>query len=290
MDTSAGRLTALSRPIDLALPSNRFALFAALAVTALGTIGSLSTGHDVLAAVGRGLAYGVGAFLAWAIAREVAPDRTLVAKLAVAAYLPAMLLGLPILSGLFTLLLAVRIVVRSTGLPPTRVDLGVLVLLAIVASTTSTGFIAALALAYAVHADRKLPEPADDRTHEIVAVVIVAVALATTVVSGAFLTEWVGIAFGGAVAVAAVAAAATRFRAREVRATADLTGEGLWLERLVHARRLLLVTLAVALVWGGGEAVAGLAPAGAAVVGTALATIGVTIPSRLRTARPSEAA
>lgn len=293
MDTPAGRLTALSRPIDLGVASNRFALFASLVIALLATVVTFATdpGAGALGAGGRGIASGLGVFLAWAITREVAPDHPAAARLAVAASLPAMLLGPPALSALFVVLLALRITVRTTGRAPTRVDLGVLVVLAAFASTSTTGFIAALALAYAVHADRKLPEPARDRDHEVTAVAIVAVALASTVVSRSFLTGWDGLALGAALFVVAVIAAATRFRATATHASDD-TGEGLWLERLVHARRLLLVTLAVALLWAGGQAVAALAPAGAAIVGTAIRGLGATLPSRVRASseRPSEAA
>lgn len=290
MDHPAGRLTALARAIDVRVPSNRFVLLASALAAAIGLVATLATSSDatVLDAVGRGLRYGVGAFLAWAIGRELDPDQPRAAALAVLVYLPAMALGTPALAALAAVLLAARVTLRSTGASPTIPDLVALVVLAGVAASTAAGLVAAFGLAYAIHADRHLPRPAPDRPHEIAALATAVVALAVTVVTASSLTGWRGLGVGEVVWLVLVVAAVWRLpRPVTLTTTDDRGARTLERQRLVHARRLVVVTLGAAVVWAGGDAVPALAPAGAALIGTAVATSRVTRPRTLaRRAEP----
>ena len=78
------RASHIWRGVDPAQPSNRFALVAFAAGTVVATV-VLVVGSD--AGFGRalldGLRYGVGAFLTWAVARELDPDSNASARLGV---------------------------------------------------------------------------------------------------------------------------------------------------------------------------------------------------------------
>lgn len=256
------------RTVDLRVASNRFAVFAFAIVTVTATflvaeLQDVGLGTSVVG----GLRYGVGAFLAWAIGRELDPDRTATARLAVLAYLVVAWLGVPDLAAVAAVLLAARVVVRTTGRPPTRVDLVVLVLVAGLAATSTAGFVAALGLAWAVHVDRRLSDPAPDREFEVAAATTAAVAIAVTMVAGAFTAEWEVPSWLTAIVLVATGVAAASLRAATVSSVADRTRAPLDIDRLTHARRLVLVVLLAAVVWSGSSAVAALAPAFAAVIG-----------------------
>lgn len=275
------RRSHLWRALDLAVPSNRLAVLALAVVTVVaGLLVAELSEAGIGAALLTGLRYGVGAFLAWALGRELDPDRIATARAALLVFLVLAWLGPPDLGALVALLLATRIVLRSTGRAPTTLDLGVVVLVAGVAATSAAGFVAALGLAWALHVDRRLPDPAPDRPAEVAAAAAGAVAVAVTIVAGSFLDTWELPRWYGFVVIVAVAAAAATLRTTEVRSRADRGGEPLHLQRLVHARRLALVVAAAALCWAGASALSALGPALAAVIAAGL--IAVEVGSRLR--------
>ncbi|HVR32414.1 MAG TPA: hypothetical protein VMS74_06860 [Acidimicrobiia bacterium] len=144
-------ITHVGRTIDLRRPSNVFAMLApigaALVVYGLDT-------NDVRRAVSTGLA----TFAAWAIARELDPDRPPSAVLAaIAAPVAALVVGPPAPAPLFVVMVTLRILVRSTGLPPKTTDLAVLVLAAVAVGDTPWGWAAAILLAFAMVRDAALP-------------------------------------------------------------------------------------------------------------------------------------
>lgn len=266
-------VTALARPIDPSEPSNRFAVFASASVVLVATlvVSVVDAELGVAAAAGRGLAFGLGTFLTWAIARELDPDRPMAARNAVLAYLPAMVLGTPALAAVVAVLLAARITLRSTGASPTLLDLAVLVVVAGVAGTSAPGFVAGIGLAWAVFDDGRLPEPADQLRTQVAAVVVGAAALTGSVVTGSFLTAWrapgpLELTWILVVVVAVV----VRRRVVAVAATDDRR-RPLSVARLVRAPVLVTAVLALAFVWAGADAVPALAPAAAALVGVAAA-------------------
>lgn len=272
-------VTALVRTIDPRLASNRLAVFASAVVVLLGTLvtGVVDPDVGVLAAAGAGLRYGVGTFLAWAIARELHPDQPMAARNAVLSYVVALVLGAPALGAVLALLLAARITLRSTGVPPTPLDLAVLAGVAGFAATSAAGFVAGLALAWAVLDDSRLPDASPQLRSQLAAIGVAVSALTVSVVTGSFLTAWRGprlleLAWIAVVVVAVV----VRPRPAEVSATDDRRGP-LTVVRLVRTRMLVVVALAGALLWAGADAVPALAPAAAAVVG-----VGATAPRFLR--------
>jgi hypothetical protein len=147
----------IGRPLDLTYPSNVFVLAVTPAVGALAGLIKLLIGDGFGEAVRNGFFASGTAFLAWAIGREIDPDRPLSAGIAAVAA-PALLpIGDPSLAALFAVLLAARILVRSTGLAPGPVDLLVVVGAAAYVATRRGGLPVALVLAVAVAADRALP-------------------------------------------------------------------------------------------------------------------------------------
>ncbi len=213
----------------------------------------------------------VTVFLAWAIAREIDPDETRTANLAaVLAVGGRWLTGPGHLAALVMLLLATRIVLRSTGLAPTILDSFVfLPLAAFIASQSVTGWIAALVLAYAVARDHRLPGPAGSRSL-IAAFVISATASGGVIATGAFGSVWsvpealpLGLSAAGLVAGLALPGYVPMSKS-------DYTGEMLDFFRLRSARWILLGGSLLAVVVAGGAAAAGLSAVWAVLVAATL--------------------
>ncbi|MBC8122660.1 MAG: efflux RND transporter permease subunit [Gemmatimonadaceae bacterium] len=115
--------TSIGRPIDPNYPTNRAIALLALAVAVGGTVVSAFRGGEWPQSITFGLGAGFAVFLAWALCRELDPDHDLSAFLAAALVIAGLFVwGLPDTVALFWLLLAVRVVNRSTGLPPTIFD------------------------------------------------------------------------------------------------------------------------------------------------------------------------
>ena len=119
------RWTTLGRPIDLGYPTNRaIAVLAAFVfVSRLGV--GLAHGDGAWSALLLALQTAGAVFLAWALGRETDPDRPVSAFFAAAGALTStILLGPPHFLLIFWFLLSLRIVNRSTGLPPGALDFG----------------------------------------------------------------------------------------------------------------------------------------------------------------------
>ncbi|HSJ27824.1 MAG TPA: hypothetical protein VLB67_06395 [Acidimicrobiia bacterium] len=142
-------ITHIGRTIDPRLASNRVALLLPMGA------GLLLFG---LGDLRRAMAGGLATFAAWAIARELDPDRprsaTLAATLAVCA---ALAVGTPAPAPLFIALVTLRILVRTTGLPPKATDLAVVSAAAVAAADTPWGWAAGILLAFAIVRDAALP-------------------------------------------------------------------------------------------------------------------------------------
>lgn len=143
--------SALGRSINLRYPTVRYALAASVLSGAVGlAIGLFADDRN---AIRDGTSAGAAAFLAWAVGRELDPDRPLTAGLAAPLGLAIWLSGHTGLAAVGAALLAARIVVGTTGKSPRPGDLAVVVALAAYAGWRPGGVIAALALGLAVPAD-----------------------------------------------------------------------------------------------------------------------------------------
>lgn len=140
------RITRLGRPFDLSETSNRIAAFGPVAV-ALGSLGwDIATG-DTLELI-EALWNSITAFLAWAIARELDPDRPNSATLALALAGLAVIVGpwqAPILISAAALL-GLRVLAGTVGGELKPLDLVVVVGLAVFAGTRIDGWIIVLLL------------------------------------------------------------------------------------------------------------------------------------------------
>ncbi len=260
------RLTSTARNLDPRLPNHRVWMLAAVAGAALTV--ALGQGEG---ATGRAFRGGLAVFLAWAIARELDPDETRTANLAALLAIGAVgLLGAGnALPGVLILLTA-RLVVRSTGNPPTFVDhFVILPAWSFFAAGTVSGWLAGLILAFAVARDHRLPSPAPPRSL-ISAFLISAIASGGVLLKDAFAPGWetpgapeVALALIGLVAGASL-------RGYIPAAKADLTGEALDPFRLQSARRHILVGAGLATLVGGSAGTVEMAPVWVALTACAL--------------------
>jgi len=259
----------IGRPVDLAYPSNRFvAVLTPLAGLAAGALSLFVAGDGFWEAVRTGVLSGGAAFLAWAIGREVEPDRPMAANAAAVGAPAVLLVGDPALGQLFAVLLAARIVVRSTGLAPTPVDLVVAVGLAIYVGTTDGGLPVALILAVALAADVGLPGRAPQRSAVAALVAAAGSVIAALIADGIRIDplrpvgeEWilVGVAAVGLLVLA---------RPAVVLSTTDLSDELISPGRLRAARAITIVAGAAGFAWAGAPALAALGAAWAALAAT----------------------
>lgn len=275
MDTSRffGGVTSLARTIDPSYASNRLAIAAALVFGAVGSVLALvRTDADLLTAGAAGVAYGVGAFLAWATARELDPDRPVSARDAVLAYAVVAFAGQPALLATAAAMVVVRVVARTTGRGPTPIDLVALVVLAGLAGRSAVGFVAGAGLATALWIDTRLPATTDDdepaATPQLAAAGLAfAAAFVVTLVSGAFLTGWRGPTPLEAIVALAVGVALPRLRVGPLTSTADLTRRPLDPVRVRRGQQLAVALAVVGILWAGFAAIAELGPLLAAIVG-----------------------
>jgi hypothetical protein len=262
------RVSGVARPLDTAYPSN-VAILAATAAVLLGAWPIIAlAGAGWFEALGSAAVAGLAVFLAWALARELDPDQERAAFAGAALTLPAMLLlGLPDLLGLFVVLLAIRVLNRTTGVAATSLDVVALLALGLWASLPDRPIYLATAGA-ALIADAVLAPYG--RRRLLSGIGAAAVAAAGLIV---FMPGGPGAAPGIFSALVAVALAAAFvpvvLAQRGLESVADATGEVLSIRR-VRAGQLLALALALgAAFWQGPEGLAELSPLWAAMVGTA---------------------
>lgn len=126
------RLSGVARPLDFGYPSNRWiAVVAAATFVAVllwqGLVGGEGAVDGLLAAAATAARTALAVFLAWAFCRELDPDRP---RAAMASALLALgglaIVGLPSIAACFLVLLAIRVLNRTTGVPATVLDAVVL--------------------------------------------------------------------------------------------------------------------------------------------------------------------
>jgi hypothetical protein len=117
------KITSIGRPVDFSYPTNRAIGILSGVVLVATTLLQLFVGKEFFEAWFWGVGAGVTVFLAWALCRELDPDHDMSAFVAAGlAVIGLFVFGLANLGRLFWLLLAVRVVNRTTGLPATIVD------------------------------------------------------------------------------------------------------------------------------------------------------------------------
>ena len=248
------RFTHLGRIIDPRIPSN---LFAVAAAAVWGAVALLAGGPEW----GGPVAVGLSTFLSWALGRELDPDRVATANIAaVAGGLVAF--GYPPASpgALYLLLVAARILVRTTGKAPLRTDLALHLAIAAWLAQSVSGWVGGMALAFAVARDAGLSDPAPSthlRWGGAIAVAVTVVASLSEALGG---WEAPGTA-GSALAAVGVLGAAFLMGPEVPVSVGDLTDRPLDGRRLLEARIAALAAVALTALIAGDEGMRALAPA-----------------------------
>ncbi|MBT8405618.1 MAG: hypothetical protein KJP18_17305, partial [Gemmatimonadetes bacterium] len=185
-------------------------------------------------------------FLAWALARELAPEREGLAFVAMAlAGIALPLTPTQTLLPAGVLLLSARLIARTVGPPLRTVDAAVVAGIALWAAATPTGWTATLAAAVAFALDRRGAEPGP-RRHAYLALLLAAAAAASALLQGDRVPPaTLPVTALGILGLIAYAGAVVR--TRTVDALADQTGLPLDASRVRRAMLLPLVVLAPSL-------------------------------------------
>ena len=260
------RISSLGRMIS---PRNSATAWALSTSLVIGVFAGYSHGAD------SGIRGGVAAFLAWAIVRELAPQRALASLL---APLAAIAFAIPAESDLLAcsgVLLAARIAARTVGAAPTLLDCMLLVPLAGYLAMRPEGLPVALVLAAVVFADAP---PARLRWTGLVA-------LAATMVVGSLegtlivRTGWDDPVLAEQILLALTLVAALALIAwplpHRLALTDDRGREQLHGPRIRMARIVTFASVAAAMLWTGVDGAFALSSAGAALLAAGLGGLGV---------------
>ena len=255
-------VTGLTRTIDFRYQSNRLAV---LVTIAAGLVG-LAVGEDPIAAA---ISMAGAAFLGWAIAREIDPDRPISGSVAapvatVVAWIDLERGHAPALGALYLTMAAARVISRSTGRVPTTLDLIVHLALVGWLSTRSMAWVAGVAFAVVVVLDTRLKPAAPPSQLWWGAMIGVVATLAAgllweppTWVAPAT-REWIPMVMG-------LAGAAFLLRLEIPHSPADDGSEILAPRRVLMARLAVVATAIVTALLGGAAGLAAFGPAWAAL-------------------------
>ena len=274
--TSLGRI-----PIDPRYPTNLAIAALALAVTIAGTLWRLLSGLALLDSALWGIGAGLVVFLTWALGREIDPDHDLSAFVGAGLVPIALLLvDTPSLLTMLWLLLVLRIVNRTVGLPAKPLDS--LAVLGLGAWLTWQGiWIAGLITAVAFLLDGLLSPPL--RIHLFAS----GLALASTVILSIFQGN-MAMESGPTVPIVISSVVMTSLflvviaTTREPKAVGDATGEPLNPRRVQAAQILALLTALVFAWWAGASGMVALLPLWAAMLGVGLYSLASLFLSRNR--------
>jgi hypothetical protein len=262
-------ITAVGRSLDLRYPTNLAIGVLSLVVGAAGAAANLLSGANMPESALWGIGAAFAVFLSWALGRELDPDHDLSAFVGAGLMVVALLLSeLPALMVIFWLVVALRVVNRTVGLPARPLDS--LALLGLGGWLTWQGhWIAGVMTTVAFLLDGLLARPL--RYHLVLSGVAFAGTVVLSILHGDMAME------GGPTIPVAISAAvmAALFlmviaTSRELQTACDATGERLDPGRVRAAQILALLTALLYAWWGGIAGVEALSPLWAAMLGVAL--------------------
>jgi hypothetical protein len=269
-------IIAIARPIDPNYLTNRAIAAVAMVVTAGGAIFQLLTGGELIQSALWGIAAGFAVFLAWALGRELDPDHDLSAFVAAGwALIGVLFLDLPSIIVLLWILLLVRIVNRTVGLPARIFDS--LLILGLAGWLTLQGnWIVGLMTALAFFLDGQLSPP--HRRQLLFAGITVLVTVISFFLTGGIHGE-AQLSSPGLLALLAVSAlfVLVIIDSRELRTLGDQTSEPLNPRRVQAAQIIALLTGIQFALWRGDPSLVSLMPLWAAMLGVALYRLFVII-------------
>lgn len=248
------QITGLVRLLDPRYPTNLAILLIAAAVGAVALISQLISGDTFWQALGWSLTLGFLTTMSWAIGRELDPDHELAAFVGVILFLLSFLfynfyLAWPAL----LLIMALRIVNRSNGLPATWLDAIAITVLAgwLLAGTGHWAYTVVASLALLL--DALLPAPS--RRHLLFVAIIIAIVLfwqsAAIVDRAAGLSiSWLEWLLAGVTAV--LFTILIILRSHHLRSLGDATRQPLMPPR-VQAAQLLALLTGLLFLWQGAD-------------------------------------
>jgi hypothetical protein len=258
--------SALGRPIDRNYSSNVLAVGIAAGTAILFGAYNLIAAEPLASSWVEG---SVGVFLAWAIGRELDPDRNISASLAMAVAFLSALAAAPSMLFSFGLLLAVRLSTGSPGVGMKWVDMVVVVVVGGLLGTAAIPFAALPAIAIGV-----LIVEGGSRRGMLVAGLVTLSGVLVAVMTGPWVVER-GLAVTS-IALVAVVVLATGLTvpAADPQSTADIGGVPLLGWRVTVSRVVAGATvLAAAFLASGSGIESAFATGGAAVVGVMAAQL-----------------
>ncbi len=274
-------ITAFGRAIDPNYPTNRAIVALAVIVAVAGALLQLLSGAVWLEAALWGIGAGFAVFLTWALGRELDPDHDLSAFVGAGLMLIGLFLfDLPSLLIVLWLLLLLRLVNRTIGLPARPLD--TLGILGLGGWLTWQGYwVAGLMTAVALLLDGLLAPPR--RIHLAVSGLAFAITVILSIFHGDMAME------SGPttpVVITAVVMAglflAVIATSREVRAVGDATGTPLNPRRVQAAQVLALLTALLLAWWAGVSGAVALLPLWAAMIGAGLYRLTILLLLRSR--------
>jgi hypothetical protein len=273
----------LGRIVDPRIPSNLFAAVIAGVALPVAAIARLIEGRDIVESVLVGLGAALAVFLAWAIGREIDPDHPVTANgAAILGLLAVLVWEVPDLLALAGVLLAMRVVNRTTGLKPTIPDVIVLVaisgILAAVNERRIIGFVATIAFLM----DAYLPRP--NRPQSLIyAGVTLAVTIVATLLTLPVEYVWSLDNLAGVVAAVIVLIFAMEMviSTAELESTTDRTREPLFPSRVLAGQTIAFMAAIGLLLWYGEDAFVALSGVWAAIISIDLRAVRDYVRARL---------
>ena len=263
------KLTSIGRPIDLNYPTNRAIAALTVAVMAGGTMFALLSGGGGVESVRQGIGAGFAVFLAWALCRELDPDHGLSAFVAAGLALGGLFLwDLPHFGALLWLLLVLRVVNQTAGLPTTVLDASAVLGLGgwlVMQGNWGYGAITALAL----FVDSQLSPR--NRGQVFFAALGLVVTVVAVIVAGELRWGEDSSLVAGLIGLGMVVSfVPVVLRARRLDSVGDATGEPLEPLRVQAGQGVALLAGVEVAFWGGEAGLASLGPLWAAALGASL--------------------
>ena len=262
----------MGRDLDIRVQSNRFAIAVTFVAGAVGSVTEWARdGFEVVPMLGAGFTAGGAAFLSWAVARELDPDRNLTGYLAAPIGLGVWFFDPPGLLIAGCVLLAARTLADTTGGRLIAADLAAVVALAVVTGLRPGGVIAASALGVAVVADCRLAGHDSPMQYGAGIAAVVGAAVAAVVWADAL--EFTSLSAVGVLLAAAAAAAGSLTPIGTVSSIGDITRKPLVPSRIRWARLMAVGFVVGYVALGGTNGITTAGPAAAALVALPLGRI-----------------
>lgn len=269
-------ITAVARPIDPNYPTNRAIALLAMLVMVGAAISRLVSGVALIQGALWGVSGGLAVFLAWALGRELDPDHDLSAFVGTGLMLISLLFfELPNLLVLFWVLVLLRIVNRTVGLPARIVD-SLLILGLGGWLTWQRNWMYGLMTAVAFLLDARLSPP--HSRHSLFAGVALLVTFSALIFGGSLLGQG-ELSLPTALALLAASAlfVPVIVASRALRTLSDETPKPLNPRRVQAAQVLALLTAIQVAGWDGVPGVASLMPLWATILGVSLYRLFVVV-------------